>query len=107
MNKSKVLVDFNQMSWKAIAPGLLEKEITQNKKRLRLLRFTDGFIEQEWCRKGHIGYVLEGRCGINFNGILKFFESDQALFIEPGNDYKHKMVLGKNESVTLFLVEDL
>lgn len=107
MNSVEVSIQFAQMEWKPVCKGLMQKEVIRSQKKLRLVKFQEGFVEQDWCLKGHIGYVVEGSCSIHFNGAEKGFSAGDALFIEPGNTHRHKMVMAKNESVTLFLVEDL
>jgi len=41
-------------------PGARSKFFQQEDKQIRLVEFTDEFVEPDWCEKGHIGYVLEG-----------------------------------------------
>ena len=45
----------------------------------RLLRFSDDFIEEEWCLKNHIGFVLNGEMKINFNGEIKSYRKRRRI----------------------------
>jgi quercetin dioxygenase-like cupin family protein len=72
--------------------------------RLRLAEFTKDFVEPDWCTKGHIGYVLEGRMEVDFHGHVVTFRAGQGLFIPPGSEHGHKARV-LTDSVTVILVE--
>jgi quercetin dioxygenase-like cupin family protein len=97
-------IDFASMDWAVAAPGARFKAIDRDGSRVRLLEFTPQFVETDWCRKGHIGVVLEGVLEIDFSGLAERFEAGQALFIPPGEAGKHK-AHALSERVLLFVVE--
>ena len=101
---NEVKVMFQELSWEEPGAGVRFKAFTRDGKRIRLVEFTKEFIEQEWCEKGHIGYVLEGTLEVSFpQGKVRFSEGD-GVFILGGELEKHKAsVIG--EKVTLILVE--
>lgn len=66
------------------------KVYKQNGKQVRLVEFTDDFIETDWCTKEHMGYILEGKLEINFNGNMVVFNQGDGLFIPTGDSDKHK-----------------
>lgn len=75
--------------------------------RVRLVEFSHGFVEPDWCIKGHVGYVLDGSCSMDFNGtILQFTEGD-GLYIPEGKENKHKAILRPDERVLFVLFENL
>lgn len=104
MNNLKSQLD--QIPWETPAIGAQQKVITGQGKQVRLLRFTDTFVEPEWCTKGHIGYMVEGTMTVNFNGNRIAYKAGDVLWIEPGENHKHKVEMSPGESVTLFLYEE-
>ena len=98
-------IDFNSMPWKSPAVGVRFKACEQGGRKLRLAEFGRGFVEPDWCTKGHIGYVLEGRMEINFNGKAVAFGPGDGIFIPAGEEHKHKAKV-LTDSVKVVLVED-
>lgn len=98
-------INFKAIEWECPKKGVAQKIYSKGHQQLRLLRFDDTFIEDDWCLKGHIGYVLEGEMHIDFNGILKAFKKGDGLWIEEGEDQKHFVFIKKNKFVELILFE--
>ncbi len=73
--------------------------------QIRLVEFSEGFVEKDWCIKGHAGYVLEGGCSIDFNGNRELLEAGSSFFIPKGEDDKHKVIINKGERILLLLFE--
>ncbi|MHC4499685.1 MAG: cupin domain-containing protein [Planctomycetota bacterium] len=98
-------VDFRSMGWESPTAGVRFKAYEQDGKKLRLVEFTRGFVEQDWCRKGHIGYVLEGQMEVNFNGKVIVFSPGDGIFIPAGEEHKHR---GRvfTDKAKVILVED-
>jgi ethanolamine utilization protein EutQ (cupin superfamily) len=97
-------IDFAELDWVTAGPGARSKAFDRDGSRLRLLELTPEFIEADWCRKGHIGVVLEGRLEIDFSGRVEQYEPGHALFIPPGEPGRHK-AHALSERVLLFVVE--
>ena len=99
-------VDFESMEWEAPAEGVRFKAYEQGGRRLRLAEFTKEFVEPDWCTKGHVGYILEGRMEIDFDGKVIVFGPGDGIFIPAGQKHRHK---GKALTgvVRLILVEDV
>ena len=98
-------IDFESMAWEVPAVGVRFKAYEQGSKKLRLVEFTKEFVEPDWCRKGHIGYILEGQLEIDFDGKAIPFGPGDGIFIPAGNKHKHKgRVL--TDKVKAILVED-
>jgi quercetin dioxygenase-like cupin family protein len=98
-------IDFESMHWESPATGVRFKAYERNGKKLRLVEFTKDFFEDDWCTKGHIGYILEGQMEIDFSGNKEIFGPGDGVFIPPGREHKHKgRVL--TDKVTAILVED-
>lgn len=99
-------IELNSIPWESPAQGVRFKAFKQEGKQLRLVEFTNEFIEPDWCKKGHIGYILEGQLEINFNGNIVVFNPGDALLIPEGEEYKH-MAKTITEVVRLFLIEEV
>ncbi|MDQ3750789.1 MAG: hypothetical protein M3367_17490 [Acidobacteriota bacterium] len=65
---SQFKVNFDDMEWESSQAGTRFKAFRQNGKQIRLIEFTEDFIEKDWCIKSHIGFVLEGELEIDFGG---------------------------------------
>lgn len=102
---SKGLIGFKQMEWTSRGPGLREKRYKKAGQTLRLVEFSSGFIEKEWCIKAHFGYVLDGSFSIDFDGKLVNYRKGEGIWIEEGLDNKHKAILKEGERVLLILFE--
>jgi len=98
-------VDFSALAWQSPAPGMRQKIWEAGGKRLRVVEFSQGFVEADWCCRGHLGYVLEGEMEIDFSGDKVGYVAGDGLYIPPGEEHRHKAtVLGQR--VRLFLVEE-
>jgi quercetin dioxygenase-like cupin family protein len=82
------------------------KAHVQNGRKLRLVEFQPGFQEPDWCRNGHIGYVLEGEGEVEFSDQRLRVKAGDGIFILAGEQHKHRLhVLGR--AVRFVLVEDV
>lgn len=99
-------VDFESMAWESPAEGVRFKAYEQGGRKLRLVEFAKEFVEPDWCRKGHIGYILEGQIEIDFDGEVIVFGPGDGVFIPAGEEHRHKgRVL--TDKVKVILVEDV
>jgi len=99
-------IDFESMEWEEPADGVRFKAYEQGGRKLRLVEFAKEFVEPDWCRKGHIGYILEGQLEIDFDGKVIAFGPGDGVFIPAGEKHKHKgRVL--SDVVKIILVEDV
>lgn len=96
-------IDFSKAEEKA-ASFNRGRTIEQDGKRFRLAEFDAGFVEEEWCRKAHSGYVLQGELEIEFETGREQFLPGDALSIPPGENHRAHVAKG---TVRLFLVENL
>ena len=99
-------IDFESIPWQEPASGVRFKEYHQGGKQIRLVEFARGFVETDWCTKGHIGYILDGQLEINFDGKVVVLGPGNGLFIPPGENHKH---IGKalTDAVQIFVIEDM
>ncbi len=100
------LIDFRRMAWESPAPGIRQKVDVRGKDKIRLVEFSDGFVEAEWCRKGHRGYVVQGSLTLDFNGRETVFREGDGLDIPVGDEFRHKARLAEGETALLVLFEE-
>ena len=98
-------VDFAVLPWVTPAKNVRYKIHKHGDRQLRLVEFANGFVETDWCRKGHIGYVLEGRGELAYENHTVAFEPGNGFFIPAGEDHKHKLHV-LTEVIRVVLVED-
>ncbi len=102
---SEARINFLLVSWDEPDVGVRSKVIARDGKRLRLVEFTNAFVERDWCLKGHTGYVLDGELEILFADRIERFTAGDGIMIAGGQEGRHRAkVLGS--SVRLILVED-
>ena len=99
------LVEFDKLSWNEPAPGVRSKSFIRDNQQIRLVEFSEGFVEPDWCKKGHAGYVIDGEFTNDYSGKLERYKKGDVIFIPQGETAKHKAVLDKGEKVTLLLFE--
>lgn len=100
-------IDFEALPWNEPAEGIRFKAVVIGSQQTRLVEFSHGFIEPDWCFKGHAGYVLDGEFSIDYSGAVERYKAGDILFIPKGAKDKHKAVLEKGQRVTLLLYEIL
>ena len=99
-------VDFSSIEWQSPLPGVRFKAFVEGNRRVRLAEYTSDFVEPDWCTKGHIGYVIEGRFEIDFDGRVVQYAQGDGIFIPPGEEHKHKARI-LSDTAKVLLVEDI
>ncbi len=99
-------INFNAIPWQSTLSGARSKTFQQDGKQLRIVEFTDEFVESDWCINGHVGYVLEGTLEIDFNGRLVIYPKGSGIFIPAGAENAHK-ARAITPVAQLVLVEEL
>lgn len=98
----EVPIGFGQLPWTDIAPGAWHKVHERDGWRLRLVEFTDRFVEDDWCMKPHMGYVLEGELIIGFQGARSHYRSGDGLWLAAGRAHKASVPSGMVARLVLF-----
>lgn len=102
MNRYRI--DFLNTPWDESVTGVRMKVYRESKTQIRLVEFSSGFVESEWCRLRHIGYVLDGRLEVSFSACREVFGAGDGVFIQPGDGNKHK-ARALTDTATLILIE--
>ena len=99
-------INWDGLPWITPMPGVRFKAFEQNGRKLRLVEFACGFQEPDWCRKGHIGYVLEGEGELQFSEQTILLKAGDGIFIPAGEEHKHLLHVPGGD-FRVVLVEDL
>jgi hypothetical protein len=103
---SNYRIEFEKISWVEASAGLRYKEIDAGGEKLKLVEFSEGFVERDWCIKGHCGVVLEGSAKVLFNnGREVFFQKNDIISIPPGEKDKHKTIIADGETIRVLFFE--
>ncbi len=97
-------IRFNEISWDISTKGISQKVFSEGNTTIRLVRFNDEFIEEHWCTKSHLGYILKGELRLSFSDRMETYNEGDALMLTSGK--KHKIIMMKGKSVELILFEE-
>jgi len=98
-------IDFSTLPWQEPAPGMRHRCAVRGTKKLRLLEIAPGFVEDGWCRRAHVGMVLEGELELAFPTTSVRYTAGDGVFVLGGEDERHRArALGSR--VRLLLVEE-
>ncbi|MFN0021218.1 MAG: phosrestin [Pirellulaceae bacterium] len=97
---------FDKIEWQSPQPGMRCKVFHDGSRRIRLVEFSQEFVEADWCEKAHVGLVLSGDLDIDFSGHVVRFPEGSALSIPLGASHAHK-ARAVTPIVRLFLVDEI
>lgn len=95
---------FSVLPWETISDCARQKLIDNGEKRVRLLELSAGFREQDWCMRGHTGYIINGTLEVEFKDSDVAYNSGEPLMISSGQPHMARVTSGKT---TLFLIDDV
>lgn len=101
----KHLINFENIPWTEVGKGVRYKVFQRETQQIRLVEFSEGFVEEDWCSRGHAGYVIEGCCSIDFDGSMECYKEGDAFFISKED--RHKVIMNRGEKVLLILFETI
>jgi quercetin dioxygenase-like cupin family protein len=70
---------FEAQSWVETSPGICQKGCESGGHRFRLVEYATDARHEEWCARGHLGYVLEG--------VIEFETPDQKFLVKAGEAF--------------------
>ena len=98
-------VDFETIQWQIMAPGARHRMVERDGKRIRLVELTDLFIENDWCLKGHVAYLIEGEPEFTFQSGTERLKPGDGFLIRGKVDKHRARVI--SPLARLLLVEDV
>lgn len=80
--------NFSQLDWMETSPGIRQKGYESAGQRFRLVEYAIGAKHEEWCARGHRGYVLEGV--VEFETPVEKFlvKAGEAFYIPEGDPHR-------------------
>ena len=97
---------FSLMDWESPAPKVRRKLHRVGNRQLRIVEFEKGLEHPEWCETGHVGYILEGRMALEFDGGTLEIGPGDGFNIPDGRARRHRPV-PLTERVVLVLSEQV
>lgn len=101
---STKLDQFDGQSWQQISEHAQQKIIDNGEKRVRLLKLAPGFQEQDWCHRGHTGYIIDGQLTLEFENDQVTYQPGDVLLVSVGQPHKAST---NSQPAILFLVDDI
>lgn len=102
-NFNDCLIEFSSLPWVDVKPFVREKRVNRGAQVIRLVEFQQGFEEDGWCEKGHVGYVTRGRFEVHFASSCILANEGDSVWIPTGSAYRHRaVVLGDFVHLMLF-----
>ncbi len=98
-------VDFETMPWEKGIEGIRFKAVQHGGRQLRLVEYT-AEMEPHWCEKGHIGYILQGRFELEFDGSTLEFGPGDGVFIPSGYEHRHMGRVLSGPVLAVFVEDD-
>jgi len=96
------LIDFRNMEWENPLPGLRVKIFITGNQKVRIAEFSDIFVEDGWCTKGHAGYVLDGEITIEFDDKKVRYQKGDGMIIPSGEQHRHKPWVAEGTATLVF-----
>lgn len=85
--------------------NLTKNRRTKTFKNFQLTEYSKGLVNiDHWCKKGHVGYVLEGEVMVEFEhpSKLTIYNPGNGILIPKGVKHRIRTVLSKNAKVLMF-----
>lgn len=99
------LVDFDRIEWESPAEGIRFKAYQKNGKTIRLMELSDTYSDPDWCRHGHVAYILDGHFAVRFEDHSESFKKGDTVFIAAGEEHKHIAHVPKGEHLIMLSFE--
>lgn len=98
-------VDFATLAWEgwtSEVPARVKLAAAQGQ-RIRLFEMGPGFVEPEWCERGHAGYVIRGEYVTDLDGQTWTMRAGQGFILPPGTRHRSRNM--GSLPATVFLVD--
>ena len=95
-------VDFAELPWEEVGPGLRQKVADG----ARLVEHGREFIEEDWCTRAHVGYLISGELYLEYrdrDDVL--LRAGDGIRIAGGEDWAHKGHCHEDSPALMFLVD--
>ena len=86
MNKKKI--DFSSIEWDSSNPEIKTKIFQQDENQIRILEISKELYHPDWCKTGHIGFVMEGELEIEFDDETINYKKRRCTFYKSRRSRK-------------------
>lgn len=101
-NKHKV--KFDELEWNDVGDCMKFKRYQHGDAQVRLVTWGKDMEHEDWCIKGHYGYVIEGKAEITYSDQTETYEAGDVIFIPDGREFRHRPKV-LTDTFTFFSVE--
>ncbi len=110
-SKNMSHITFQTIDWKNITktehPGETGKALWQtanfDKLRIRIVEYSEGYLADHWCQKGHIVHCLKGEFKSELQNGETFHLSEGMTYVVSDNLSSHRSITEK--PVTLLIID--
>lgn len=95
------LIEFDKIEWVSPVDGLRFKAYKEDDKTIRLMELSDSYTDTDWCRHGHVAYILDGHFIVRFEDHSENFKKGDTVFIAVGEENKHIAYVPKGEHLIM------
>jgi mannose-6-phosphate isomerase-like protein (cupin superfamily) len=99
------LVDFAKSEWISAGQGIRYKIFEKDGKTLRLMELSDAYCDSDWCKHGHISYIIDGEFNVKFEDHTENFIKGDTVFIPIGEEHKHIASVPKGKHLVMLSFE--
>ena len=104
VNARDARIAFADLPWEDQMEGMRVKRFERDGKTIRLVEFSDTFVEPGWCEKGHSGLVLKGALWLEFaNGRKEWLQEGDGLYVPAALEGRHKAVVPSGRALLLLV----
>src|SRR4051794_41663772 len=84
-------IAFADLPWERQMEGKRVKRFERDGRTIRLVEFTDRFVEPGWCEKGHSGLIVEGALALELvDGRVEQLQAGDGLYVPASPEGRHK-----------------
>lgn len=99
-------IAFADLPWESPMEGMRSKRFERDGRTIRLVEFTERFVEPGWCEKGHSGMVVQGALALEFiDGRVERLSEGDGLYVPAAPEGRHKAVVPPGGRALLLLVD--
>lgn len=83
---------FEEQDWIETSPGIRQKGFESEGHRFRLVEYAVDARHDEWCARGHLGYVLDGAIEFEMPDQKILVKTGEAFYVPEGDPHRARNV---------------
>ncbi|MBV8710455.1 MAG: cupin domain-containing protein [Solirubrobacterales bacterium] len=99
-------IPLGEITWADDVPGIRAREQHVDGRRWAIVEYAQGAWREQWCRDGHLGFVLEGAIRYEFEdgGDVLTANEGEAFSLSTGRAHRGRNIA--DAPTRLFLIDD-